>query len=259
MIVHKRLRILATLLSAVLMICSSSVFARADFNEYYDDSYGYCVYIYDEAELFSDREIDKLVDAMEPIAEDYGNVCILTLVENDYSSTERYAKEFTIEYFDRENLVLFIVDTSNRYLYLNFDGEILKKLGSSTGSIITDNVYKYASDDDFYGCAEEAMKEVLIKLEGGNISSSMKIMSNICIAIVLSLLITYYIARAFSTSMKASDSEKLNYMFHDFKFTNVKAKLDHTSREYSPQSSGSGGHGGGGGGGHGGGGGGHGY
>lgn len=260
MIMRKKVGIISTLLCAVLIFFSLSVYARADYNEYYDDSYGYCIYIYDEAELFSDREIDKLVDTMTPIAEEYGNACILTLTENDYSDTKAYARAFTREYFDGENLAVFIIDTSNRYLYMNFEGQILRDLGTSTGDIITDNVYKYASDDDYFGCANEAMSEVLIKLQGGNLTSSMKILSNACLAVVLALLLTYFISRAVSSTMKASDNEMLNSMYHQFKFDNPKSKLDHTSKEYSPQSSGSS-SGGGGGGGHGGGGGGggHGY
>ena len=110
---RKKLGILVTLLCMVTLLGTSSIFAEAEVNEYYDDSYDYCIYIYDEAELFSNKEINRLVDTMTPIAEDYGNVCVLTLLWNDYSNTKQYAEAFTREYFDKENMVLFIIDTSS--------------------------------------------------------------------------------------------------------------------------------------------------
>lgn len=258
----RKFRALSVVLSAIVLICSLAVCSKAEYeyDDYYDDDYQYSIYIYDEADLFSDKETERLIDTMAPIAENYGHACILTLLDCDYYDTKSYAEAFTIQYYDKENLVLFIIDMDNRELYMNFEGRILRDLGTSTADIITDNVYRYATDEEYFECATEAMSEALYKLEGGNLTSSMKILSNACIAVVFALLLTYFIARAVSSTMKASNSEMLDSMYHQFKFTDTKSVLDHTSREYSPQSSGSsGGHGGGGGHSGGGGGGGHGF
>lgn len=244
------------MLSVILALSMATV---AFSYEYEDTGYiaqqneesGYYVVIDDAAGLFSDYEFDRLYETMEPISAD-GNVVLLTY-SFDAGDTETYANEYAVETFGSDaNSMLFVIDMNNRILTVWSRGTVEKKITNTIGSIITDNVYTYAKDGDYFTTANEAFKQMKDVLEGNRIAQPMKYIGNACLAVLLGLLLTYFIARKMSSTSKASNSELLDSMFSQFELNNPRVDFAYETKEYSPKSSGSGGGGFGGGGGGGG-------
>ena len=128
--------------------------------------------------------------------------------------------------------------------------------------LITDNIYRYASNEEYYDCASVAFSQMSTLLSGGKILEPMRHISNGFVAIVVSFFTTFLIVLGSSGIKKAKYNEIINNSEVSFSATNVTGVKTGTHRVYSPvsESSGggsSGGGGGGGGGGSSGGGGGH--
>ncbi|MCQ2081174.1 MAG: TPM domain-containing protein [Lachnospiraceae bacterium] len=213
---------------------------------------GYWVVVDDEADLLIDSEEEELYEIMMPISS-YGNVSFVTISENYYSDTASFGRSYTEENFGRyASSVIFTIDMDNRRIEITSRGDCENKITTSIENIITDNIYTYASKGDYFTTAKRAFEQIYDVLEGNRIAQPMKYIGNAGLSILLGLLITYFIARAVSSTAKASNKEILDSMFVQFQFNNPEAHFDHETREYSPKSSGSGGgfSGGGGGGGH---------
>lgn len=241
-----------------LLTCSAGVvFAGVD---YQNQTTGYRFVIEDEAELFSNNTEDEMQDLMRLMNEitDSCNVALVTIDDNPYVSTESYARYKNEELFgsSTNNAVIFVIDMDERMLLIDSMGSTRKTITSSYCNTITDNVYRYASDGDYYTCAYETFDQIQTLLAGRRIAQPMKYICNVFLAIVLAMLINFFVVRISCGKKKASSSEVLSGIFQQVNTSDFRADFINQTKTYSPQSSG--GSGGGGGGGHsGGGGGGH--
>lgn len=218
---------------------------------------GYSVIIDDEADLLSEEEESLLALTMRQVTA-YGHAAFKSVSSNSYS-TSYFAQEYYHELFDSQSGTLFLIDMDNREIYLFSDGAIYRVVTTSYAYTITDNVYRYASNSNYYLCANEAFSQVHTLLSGHKIAQPMKYISNTLLALILAALINYFIAIILSGTAKPSKSELLSSISTGFKFTDPYTTKTHQTKVYSPQSSGSssGGHSSGGGHSRGGGGGGH--
>lgn len=249
---------LAISLLTILLIPVSAMSDEVDDFFYYNEETDYIAYVIDEAGLFKGSETKALLNTMIPITE-YANAVLYTTDYDYYGDTEKLANEFLLENFgDDVNAVVFVIDMDCRLLTVWSDGTIRSAV-EPKGTTITDNVYEYAADGEYYECALEAFSEIRTVIEGGKIAAPMKYLSNACLAVILSLIFTYFIARKSSSTSKATNNEVMNSIYSKLDITNVKAVYTGSTREYSPResssssggSSGGGGGGGGGGGSHG--------
>jgi uncharacterized protein len=124
-----------------------------------------------------------------------------------------------------------------RYLWIYSDGAIYKTVTNSYADTITDNVYSYASKEDYLTCASKAFEQVNTLLEGRRIAQPMKYISNALLAIVLALMINYFLVMTRSRSQKASDGQVLNGIFSKVAITNTHTEFVNQTRRYSPRSS----------------------
>ena len=219
----------------------------------------YKLVIEDEAGLFTEQDITRLQDKMTALTK-YGHIALHTVPVggNNYSSTADYAENYYHNKFSTESGTVFIIDMDKRMIYIFSDGENYNTITNSKADIITDNVYKYASNKDYYSCASTAFDQMSTLLDGGKILEPMRHISNIFVAIILGFFINFLIVSSNAKIKKASAQNVLSKCDVDVKASNITGKKTGTHRVYSPQSSGgSSGGGGGGGGGHSGGGGGH--
>lgn len=218
---------------------------------------GYRLVIEDDANLLSDSEIEELKDDMMSLTE-YGNIAFKSIDVN-YTGTASYALNYYHNNFGTESGTLFLIDMDNRYIYIFSDGANYNIITTAKANIITDNVYKYASDGDYYKCASVAFSQMETILSGGKIAEPMRYISNFLIAITLAFFINFIIVLVNSSIKKAKDKEILANCVINFNIGAMHADKVGTHREYSPveSSSGGGSSGGGGGGGSSGGGGGH--
>lgn len=246
-----------TLCLAAAVWCQMGTAAFAE-EKYRNETTGYQVLIEDDADLLTGEEENRLAELMKEITE-YGSVALKTIDYNS-RSTQSYIKEYYSDTFGKGSGTVFLIDMDNRNIWIQSDGRIYRIITTSYADTITDNVYKYATNADYYGCCYEAFSEMLTLLRGNRIAQPMKYISNVLLAIIISLFIMYFVVRAMSASRKPNEKELLEATRHQYQLNNPQAVFTHTTKTYSPPSSsggGGGGHGGGGGGGHSGGGGGH--
>lgn len=222
--------------------------------EYFNENTGYCARIEDTANLLNPEQRSLLLDNMKAITA-YGNVVFHSTDSND-TSTAFYAQQYYHSQFGNNSGTVFLIDMSNRMIYMFSDGAVYRILTKGKANTITDNVYTYATKGDYYVCAAMVFSQELTLLEGGRVSQSMKYASNGLLALVLALLINYYIARHCAGSQKPSDAEVLTGLKAKQYLLDFQVQHTHSNKVYSPVRSGGGrsggtGGGGGGGGGHG--------
>ena len=210
---------------------------------------GYEILIDDSADLFTESEENDLIPYMIKCS-DGGFVMLVTIADNKYNDAYDFCHSYYRSMIPEESGIMFLIDMDTRELRFYSEGSYHRQLTSDVMNIISDNVYKQAHNGDYYACASEAFAEIADVLEGKKIAAPMKFVSNACLAILLALIINYFIARGVSKAVKPSNNEILKSIYSTFEFRNPKVTFLNQTRTYSPRSSGSGGSGGGGGGGH---------
>ena len=195
---------------------------------------GYYIYIDDWAELLTASEEKELIEVMEPIST-YGNVAFVSIFSNPEYSTERYAENYYIENFGYSSGTIFLIDMDNRYIWIYSDGELYETITTSYANTITDNVYSYASEEDYLRCASEAFSQINTLMEGRHIAQPMKYISNALLSIVLALLINYFLAMGLSRSRKANNSQLLDGIYSKTQINNPHTQFINQTRRYSPR------------------------
>ena len=228
---HKRIKAIAAIL---LLICcfSFSLSAHAESDKdsslpepliWENSETGYFVLLQDDAELLSSDEEAQLAKEMRTITA-YGNAVLKTISYNSYSASS-YAEDFYYDIFGQRNGTLFLIDMDNRELYLFNSEDISYTITSSYSNTITDNVYRYASKEDYYTCASKTFEQVQSLLAGRRIAQPMKYICNALLALILAALLNYFVAMRTANSAKASSREILNAISSQFAFTNPQKKL----------------------------------
>ena len=204
--------------------------------------------------LYPDINAEKF-EEIKPLTK-YGHTAFITTANNT-SSVEYFADSYYHSHFGTQSGTIFIIDMSNREIYIFSDGANYRTVTKSKAYSITDNTYRDATNKEYYRCASRTFKQINTILDGGKIAEPMRYTSNIFIAITLAFFFSFLYILGKSRIKKASDSAIVKNCDIDFKIGETSAIKTGQHRVYSPQSSGGSGGGGGGGGGGSGGGGGH--
>ena len=209
----------------------------------------YEVFIEDDAELLTDEEIAALAETKKPITEN-GNVGFKSVSYNN-QDTNTFAKQFYREIFGKKSGILFVIDMDNRNVYIFSDGAVYRTITRSYANTITDNVYRYASSEQYFDCANEAFIQANTLLEGGRVMQPMKYISNALLAVIIALLLNFAWVCYFSKLKNPSTKDIMRSLDSHFEHTTPTAVMTHETKTYDPQDSGSssGGSSGGGGGG----------
>ena len=126
---------------------------------------GYDAVIYDRADKLSASEEKDLIEVMQPLT-DYGNAVFYSISETDMQPAAK-SESLYAELYGGKTVsgTLFLIDMQNRELYLYNAGaegdDFSYKITSSKSNTIMDNVYRYASDGDYYKCAENTYRQIL--------------------------------------------------------------------------------------------------
>lgn len=242
-----------------LLLVSSPVMAedileRPDGTVYTDETTGYKLEIHDDASLLEDTQLHALVKDMKGLVK-YGSVGFFT-TNIEYRSTSALAHDLYDKYLWKqssaeESGTIFLIDMEQRNIYIYSNGVIYKTITNAYANTITDKVYKYASDADYYRCAKEVFDSELTLLEGRKIAQPMKYASNIFLAAALAILINYLLVKVFSRAKSPSEAEMLASIAATQRMNHADVQFERESKTYSPRSSsgsgGGGGHSGGGG------------
>lgn len=243
---NKKKTALIPVLVFVLSFFAASVLpARADEPgfEYSNPQTGYAVYISDEENLLSDDEESKLIEEMIPVTA-YGNIGFVSC-ENYSESTSNYASWIYDRIFGSESGTMLVIDMGQRQLYIKNNGKVGETITNAYSNTISDNIYRYASDGDYYSCACVYCSQVYTVLEGGRIAQPMRYITAALLALILGLTINYLILRAVTTPRKAGNAEIIDAAQVDFILRNPGAIKERTTKVYSPVRRSGGGGGGG--------------
>lgn len=222
------------------------------------------VYIADGADLLTDAQEQELFEVMKG-GVGYGNMVFVTTDNTvGYNSSDYIEMLYqTTDVLNGTDAVIYLIDMDNRMLWISGYGALKKIITPDYGNLITDNIYRYASDERYDICAVEGYTQIIAKLEGERIAGPLRTAGNFSIAIILAAVLTFLFAYITSSSRKAKDEDIVANIDKRINITNPNIVHTTTQRIYDPPSSSSSGggsrSGGGGGGGFHGGGGGHGF
>ena len=208
---------------------------------------GYSVYIKDDQNLITETQENALIEDMKPITE-YGNAGFISCIDIS-GSIESYSRNIYRKVFREENGSLFVIDMGNRLLYICNGGEYRNSITNAYSRTLNDNVYRYASDGDYYACASNVFRQIYTILQGGRIAQPMRYICAFLLALILALTANYMLVLLFTGTSKATERDIIDAAKVDFMFRNPTAVNDHTERVYSPVRHSGGSRGGGGGGG----------
>lgn len=246
------------LLLSVIAILAALVLAPANYAHAYnpldDPDYtdvdktnsetGYRVVISDGADLFTSAEIKKLADEIAPIAH-YGNVALITTDENNYGDIMRYSDAIYDEMFgNHANGVMLIIDMDEREISIYSDGDMHKVITDAYGYDITDNIYRYATNKNYYTCASKGFEQIYTVLKGNRIARPMRYVCCALMALLLSFLINYWVVSRASKIQNTSGAEMISGASKMLRYTPPVLIKTGETKTYSPQSSGSSGGGG---------------
>lgn len=159
---------------------SSSVYQNSDT--------GYTAYIDDEEDLLSRSEEENLLKKLVPLTQ-YGNVAFLS-GRGEYSAAATI-RDFYNEVFYGKSGLIFFIDMENREIRIQSGGAFYRTISSDVANSITDNVYVFASNGDYYRTAAVAFSQVKAKMEGRFVATPMRWISNFFLAIFLGLLFNF--------------------------------------------------------------------
>ena len=154
---------------------------------------GFQAVIDDPAGLLSGSETDEVLESMIPVT-DYANVGFVTYGADGYDSATvvKKAERWGDGRFGRGSAyTVFMIDMSTRRLGIYSSKSVYGLLSTARANTITDNVYKYASKGDYAGCAKEAFRQIARVMRGEKINAPMKYISNIFLALICAILVTY--------------------------------------------------------------------
>ena len=229
----KRINVFLILIITLFM---QNVYAKE--NLYYtNEETNYQVVYDDSANLLSEEEKNKLLNDMKPLTQ-FGNIGFISINENNSGSTSKYASDTYHSLFGTKSGTIFLIDMKYRNIYIFSDGSNNTIINRNKALIITDNIYKYATNKAYYECAKEAFDEMHTLLKGGKILEPMRHTSNYIISLVISAFITFFIAIKITKIKKAKTKDILSNSINSFdaKVTDMLKTGEHTV--YSPRDSG---------------------
>ena len=225
----------------ILIITLSLQNVYAEENVYFvNEETNYKVVYEDDAQLLNDQEKELLLKEMKTLTE-FGNIGFKTINQNNKSSTDDFARNYYHSIFDNESGTIFLIDMDKRNIYIFSDGFNNTIITKNKAYIITDNIYKYATNKEYYQCASKAFNQIETLLKGGKILEPMRHTSNYILSLVISAFITYFIAFETTKMKKAKPQLLIKNSVHSFNAEVIDIVHTGTHKEYSPRDSDSGG------------------
>ena len=186
---RKRIAILLSVICILVLALPVCVFAETLTAE--DAEHGTMAVVKDDADLYSAKEREDLLAQIKELLP-YGNIGIETSYESN-SDTAAFSRSEYIDMFGETSGTLFLIDMYNRRIQFFSGAEMYQTLNTTRANEITDNIYTYASDGDYYMATSKAFEQVQIVLEGGRIVAPMRFATNAALAIGIALLVNFII------------------------------------------------------------------
>lgn len=186
----------------------------------------YTVTVMDDALLLDQTEEKALLQSMLPIAK-HGHVIMLTSDRTDISC-EAEAAQLCDQLFGNENAVVFLINMGIREIYIYARADMSDSISSGHARSITDNVYRYASKEDYFTCADRAFTQINRVLSGDSIAQPMKYICNALLSIIVALLLGFgwvciqsYRYRPGRQQLLAHNSKRVKASVTDTRYTDT--------------------------------------
>lgn len=168
---------------------------------------GYIAVIEDPYNNMTIEEEKSIMEVMVLLTH-YGNVAYIVTDDSHYDSAG-YANACFDRLFGKGNVngIVFLID--KEMVYILTDGAIERVISSRKAEIITDNVYTYAMQNDYYNCGYNAFLQMNQLLEGKNIPKPMEHICNALLALVIGFFFCYILIRQKKIKTLNSDSNIL--------------------------------------------------
>lgn len=190
------------------------------------------ILIMDWADILSDLDEEDLVPEMTKLSR-YGTVVLLTVESNPNNNTVSLSKEIYESKISTEGGFLFVIDMDMREIYIECGGSIGGIIAAIDCYNITDNVYKYAKNGDFFTCALKTFEQANMMMEGRDIPKPMKHVCNIILAFAIALFVNYLFVK---NSRKMKEPSRMmtvvamdmncTYIHHALRKLNLERKDD---------------------------------
>ncbi len=210
---------------------------------------GYSASVYDGASLFSEDEIQIILEKMYPITE-YGDAGLYTTDENTVTGGENFYNDVQYNWFGNDSSTVMFIDMEDRYLWLHNYGYIEEMIDKKMAESIMDNVYSKASKEDYCGCVITAFEQTYKVADGQRIARPMKVICNILLSLLISLTVLFLIIKNSTKLARTDEKEWKKYLNMRVSFDNPNTELVNTTSVHIRTGGGSyggGSHGGGGG------------
>lgn len=165
--------------------------------------------IQDDADLLSEEEEQQLSRIMEPILE-YGGVAFVTNKDVYVEGASAFAKKKCTQLFNEKSGVVLLIDMHNRRIEFYSTGYIYKIMGEMWSDIIADNIYKHATNKEYFVCAQKGFTQIYTILNGGKVAAPMRYVSAVLLAIAITLLLMYCIL--YNSRKKAKFGKKMQLL-----------------------------------------------
>lgn len=204
------------------------------------------VTVYDNAGILSSDEISS-IESMDLNLLNHGVVLVETM--NNYSSessVESFAHSTAESY---SSALVLVIDMNCRYVYMSASGKIKSYVGNEECYAITDNIYKYLSNGNYYEGIREALSEADTLSKGGHIKKPMKMVCTLFVSIFLSaVFVMLWLFGRISVKVRDLTDKRgslilsnQDYRSWDMRFIKSR-KVTHSSSSGSGGSGGGGGH-----------------
>ena len=257
------MRKLLCMLTVLLLLAFSVNSCLAYAAEDVDENTGFGAVIEDNANLLDPGEIPELLETMKQVTP-FCPVGVLTRPASggdSYGGTvENIAYQWGRSVFGERDFIVFLIDMKSRNICIYSNGGMVRRFTEADADTVTDNVSSYATHGRYGDCTEAAMDQIAKVLGGEQIARPMKYISNVLIAVCLSVILCFVIVSRTLKTRNAAEAVRITAMVATGAGTSILArKLVRTVTSSSSSGGGHGGGHGGGGGGHSGGGGHHGF
>ena len=181
--------LLLTLLLVTALLPASA--AGEDLQETNEET-GYRLVIHDEGGLLDPAETEGVLETMRPILQ-YANAGFLTYPPGgNRTNSATKAQEWGDRIFGyNTRFTVFIIDMTNRHLDIYASRPLSGILTAAEENTISDNVYRYASREDYAGCARETFRQIASVLQGEKLRTPMKYASNALLAVIMAVLAAF--------------------------------------------------------------------
>ena len=180
------------MLLALLIALLPWAFASGEQVSETNEETGYFLVIEDNGGLIDAAEIAGVQDSMRPILE-YANAGFLTYgASGDSTNSATKAQKWGDRTFGSgTRFTVFIIDMNTRHLDIYASRPLSGILTAAEENTISDNVYRYASREDYAGCARETFRQIASVLQGEKLRTPMKYASNALLALIMAVLAAF--------------------------------------------------------------------